>query len=1020
MTAIAACPKCGSPLPADAPGGLCPKCLVQAGFEGGLGSQSERDVTTAPTKSTGFEPPSVDELGKRFPQLEILKLLGHGGMGAVYQARQPGLDRLVALKVLPPEVGRNPAFVERFQREAQALAKLNHPHIVAVYDFGQTGDLCYFVMEYVDGVNLRQTIAAGGLSTKDALAIVPQICEALQFAHDEGIVHRDIKPENILIDKRGRVKIADFGLAKLLGQDASDHPLTATHQVMGTLRYMAPEQMQGSREVDHRADIFSLGVVFYELLTGELPLGKFAPPSKKVQIDVRLDEVVLRALEQDPEQRYQHASDVKTDMDIITQRHKSVTTHAASGSDEDQQADRDEGESIPFHIEMTLGIFALLAANVVTELAKKWDAKGLVTGFSLGAVFLIVLAVTYKGSQWIYLRIAPARRTRRQASEKTGAGSASPRRVGRLASTPLTQVRFNVSDSQDVARQAIFHFSAIGYQLIEQQPDVCVFQRGGKWAGLWATDIRNIHTILTVRTTPAAGSLLWVSCDWSVRSLGAWVTRRDIGQLETEGYGLETLLGGHSPSESRNRIGRTEWVGGETRAAAGKSMVGAIEPSDRTLPEFRQQDAKEILSLLMSGLYCMSIAGWGMAIYGGARVIADGSVAESFSSDVLAFGWCLAGSIVAQVALRKGWAQGRDRLARLGALNLVAVGGLLSFVSSRWCGLPSWVGLSYSLVAFVGYLMLRGKDVSSALRTRANQSPSPRKELIEPRFSRFAIAGAVWGLFGLLAVIPTLFFIALNRVWNGTALPTDLVHEQPPLAFTAVMGVLLAIGAGAPIGTTIYGAIAIRHIKRSGGKIIGLPLAMIDALFFPLLAICVGIALPISLALHALLSLQLIAVAVPSAMFALIICFGIGLALWRKVAPVPPGSEINLREKLRLAGIGLLIAGIADAATGCVWIGNNINGLWNLWQSGAPLSGQVVQTLLSLCSIVLVYYVVGVALWLLKLEEECDPSITLLCAAIAPPGCLIGLPAAIYAFVQLSKPEAKALFSGRRSASDAT
>ena len=176
-------------------------------------------------------------------------------------------------------------------------------------------------MEFVDGVNLRQAIQAGGMDPKQALAIVPQICDALQFAHEEGVVHRDVKPENILIDKRGRVKIADFGLAKLLGQAPGDIALTATQQVMGTLRYMAPEQMEGTKGIDHRADIYSLGVVFYELLTGELPIGRFAPPSKKVEIDVRLDEVVLRALEKEPEQRYQHASEVKTDMETIAGSH---------------------------------------------------------------------------------------------------------------------------------------------------------------------------------------------------------------------------------------------------------------------------------------------------------------------------------------------------------------------------------------------------------------------------------------------------------------------------------------------------------------------------------------------------------------------------------------------------------------------------------------------------------------------------------------------------------------------------
>jgi serine/threonine protein kinase len=262
--------------------------------------------------------------------LEILELLGQGGMGAVYKARQPKLDRFVALKILPP--GRDAAFAERFTREARALAKLSHPAIVAVHDFGQTGDpgaaepealatkqrLYYFIMEYVDGVNLRQTLSAGTLTPTEALQIVPQICAALQYAHEEGIVHRDIKPENILLDKKGRVKIADFGLAKLLDRDSLSFQLTATHQVMGTPHYMAPEQMERPLEVDHRADIYSLGVVLYEMLTGELPLGRFAPPSQKANVDVRLDEVVLRALEKQPERRYQRVSEVKTDLESIT------------------------------------------------------------------------------------------------------------------------------------------------------------------------------------------------------------------------------------------------------------------------------------------------------------------------------------------------------------------------------------------------------------------------------------------------------------------------------------------------------------------------------------------------------------------------------------------------------------------------------------------------------------------------------------------------------------------------------
>jgi predicted Ser/Thr protein kinase len=238
-------------------------------------------------------------------------------MGAVYKARQTKLDRIVAVKVLPPEWGKDPAFAERFAREAKALAKLTHPHIVAVHDFGESDGLFYLVMEYVDGANLRQLLNEGRFQPGEALGIIPQVCEALHYAHEEGVVHRDIKPENILLDSKGRVKIADFGLAKLLNRPRAAFTLTGSQQVMGTLDYMAPEQRLRPQEVDHRADIYSLGVVFYEMLTGELPLGRFDPPSHKVKVDARLDEVVFRALEREPARRYQHASHVKSDLESI-------------------------------------------------------------------------------------------------------------------------------------------------------------------------------------------------------------------------------------------------------------------------------------------------------------------------------------------------------------------------------------------------------------------------------------------------------------------------------------------------------------------------------------------------------------------------------------------------------------------------------------------------------------------------------------------------------------------------------
>jgi serine/threonine protein kinase len=313
MVETTTCPQCHAPLPAGAPEGLCRACLLKLALE--ANTIEGNTVGTADTGSPArWVPPQPAALAASFPELELLELLGRGGMGAVYKARQTRLDRLVALKILPPEIGQDRDFTERFTREAQAMARLNHPHIVTIHDFGQTNAVYFFVMEYVDGLNLRQVLDAERMAPPEALAIVPQICDALQYAHDHGIVHRDIKPENILLNRQGQVKIADFGLAKLVGADV---PTRGGERVMGTPQYMAPEQVQRPADVDHRADIYSLGVVFYQMLTGEFPAKLAEPPSKKVAIDVRLDDVVLRALEKDPERRYQQVSEVKTRMETI-------------------------------------------------------------------------------------------------------------------------------------------------------------------------------------------------------------------------------------------------------------------------------------------------------------------------------------------------------------------------------------------------------------------------------------------------------------------------------------------------------------------------------------------------------------------------------------------------------------------------------------------------------------------------------------------------------------------------------
>ena len=337
------CPKCGAPIPENAPEGLCPKCLL-------LGANTDTEPGyTSTLRMPKPDAPSVAQLAEAFPRFEILELIGQGGMGYVYKARQERLDRIVALKILPEVLATDPAFAERFSREGRLLAKLNHPNIVTVHDFGvtdptpapeQVGETVataarkgerasaslpevkpthryyYLVMEYVDGANLRQAMRAGRFTPEQALNVVPKVCDALQYAHDEGVLHRDIKPENILVDTKGRVKIADFGIAKLVdpAEAKGDVTLTGEGSTLGTPHYMAPEQIEQPSKVDHRADIYSLGVVFYEMLTGELPIGRFAPPSEKTSVNAQVDEIVFRALEKERELRQQSATQIKTEV----------------------------------------------------------------------------------------------------------------------------------------------------------------------------------------------------------------------------------------------------------------------------------------------------------------------------------------------------------------------------------------------------------------------------------------------------------------------------------------------------------------------------------------------------------------------------------------------------------------------------------------------------------------------------------------------------------------------------------
>ncbi|MHC5018694.1 MAG: protein kinase domain-containing protein [Planctomycetota bacterium] len=255
------------------------------------------------------------QAGDQLGQYVLEKEIGRGGMGTVWLATQKSLNRKVAVKLLDPRLSRDPHFVARFEREARSLASLHHPRIVAILDRGNAQGYYYFVMEYVEGPSLRELMSSGAIAPTEALRLVPQICEALEYAHSRGVIHRDIKPANILRDPDGNIKIADFGLSRIVGNEQLEPQITATNMVMGTMDYMAPEQREQSKGVDHRADIYSLGVVFYELLTGELPLGRFEPPSRRNgEVDGKFDRVVLKVLEKNPELRYQRASHVSDDI----------------------------------------------------------------------------------------------------------------------------------------------------------------------------------------------------------------------------------------------------------------------------------------------------------------------------------------------------------------------------------------------------------------------------------------------------------------------------------------------------------------------------------------------------------------------------------------------------------------------------------------------------------------------------------------------------------------------------------
>jgi hypothetical protein len=340
--------------------------------------------------------PDLEEMSALLPQYEIHRVIGIGGMGAIYLGRQSALDRWVAIKLLPISAAQNAEDAQRFIKEARAMAKLVHPHIVAVFDFGQTheGHL-YLVMEYVEGSDLHRRTRAGEITPKRVRQVVFQLCDALQFAHDRGVIHRDIKPANILITDQWQVKVADFGLAREMAAIPN-----ADEPEYGTPDYTAPERLIVGAVVDHRADIYALGVVMHEMLTGKTPssagkdAGKDLPPEFAA--------VISKCLMHEPERRYQKASEVKMALaDAMAEKKKGpeAAGHAASLAHE------------------------LLPSTYQPSLFHKLSRTLGPLGWGLASVILVA------GVGWMVVR----NHLRNQANESAGSARNTAAGVGKLA-----------------------------------------------------------------------------------------------------------------------------------------------------------------------------------------------------------------------------------------------------------------------------------------------------------------------------------------------------------------------------------------------------------------------------------------------------------------------------------------------------------------------------------------------------------------------------------------------------------
>ncbi len=315
-------------------------------------------------------------VGQKFGPYEITARIGEGGMAVVYKGYQKSLNRYVAIKVLRAELAQDKEFVERFRREALSVADLSHPNILHVYDAGFADGVYYIVMAFVDGGSLKEMILRGPVDMDYALSIAAQVADALQHAHQRGLVHRDVKPNNILISRDGRPLLTDFGIAKAVHESTG---LTRTGTSIGTPEYMAPEQIQGQK-VDARTDIYALGIVLYEMLTGWTPFSTTTPvatlykqvnepppPLRQANINIPawLESVVLKALEKSPQDRFQQASDFAESLRQRRQPEKTPTPAPPTVKrtrDKTEAQPKGRGRMVPL---LLVGIVLLILALAV-------------------------------------------------------------------------------------------------------------------------------------------------------------------------------------------------------------------------------------------------------------------------------------------------------------------------------------------------------------------------------------------------------------------------------------------------------------------------------------------------------------------------------------------------------------------------------------------------------------------------------------------------------------------------------